>query len=53
MTPDFSLYTDYPVSIHATLAGGDFCLLVSLYFFRVSIHATLAGGDLHNARCSQ
>ena len=34
------------VSIHATLAGGDFCHSVHLPRLYVSIHATLAGGDL-------
>ena len=33
------------VSIHATLAGGDFPSLSVLHYLHVSIHATLAGGD--------
>ena len=41
------------VSIHATLAGGDFPHTaeppVQLY---VSIHATLAGGDFHRSRAA-
>ena len=36
---------DYPVSIHATLAGGDLKMHGQVRAVVVSIHATLAGGD--------
>ena len=42
----------YEVSIHATLAGGDFPGFPLRRGRRVSIHATLAGGD-GSCRCGK